>query len=113
MSCPVTYKMSANRAHRPINVNDQAAIMQQVPGTAWKKGGRTLHKTLLGDGYTRRNRNGHIVPSQRSIELGVLRVAESYHFDSKGQKHIDLTTMVTPKGQEYFIKKYCGKSEVA
>lgn len=96
-----------------INVADLSAILQQVPGTKWKKGRNTLHKALLGDGFTRRNRNGHIVPSQKSIELGILRVAESYHYDGSGNKCIDLTTMVTPKGQAYFVKKYAQTEEVA
>ena len=96
-----------------INVADLSAILQQVPGSKWKKGRNTLHKALLSDGFTRRNRNGHIVPSQKSIELGVLRVAESYHYDSSGNKCIDLTTMVTPKGQAYFVKRYAQAEEVA
>lgn len=92
-----------------INVADLSAILQQVPGSTWKGGRNTLHKRLMADGFTRRNRNGDIVPSQKSVKLGVLRVKESHRPASDGGVHTDLTTMVTGKGQSYFVKRYAGE----
>ncbi len=89
-----------------INVADLSAILQQVPGSAWRGGRNTLHKRLMADGYTRRNRNGNIVPSQKAVKLGVLRVRESHRPASDGGVHTDLTTMVTGKGQRYFVDRY-------
>lgn len=89
-----------------INVADLSAILQQVPGSAWRGGRNTLHKRLMADGYTRRNRNGDIVPSQKAVKLGVLRVRESHRPASDGGVHTDLTTMVTGKGQRYFVDRY-------
>lgn len=89
-----------------INVADLSLILQQVPGSAWAGGRNTLHKRLMADGYTRRNRNGNIVPSQKACKLGVLRVKESHRPAGDGGVHTDLTTMVTGKGQRYFIERY-------
>lgn len=93
-----------------INVADLSAILQQVPGSTWKGGRNTLHKRLMADGYTRRNRNGDIVPSQKAVKLGVLRVRESHRPASDDGVHTDLTTMVTGKGQRYFVERYTGQS---
>ena len=45
------------------------------------------------------------MPTQYAMEQGLFRIKESRYFDSAGLPHICFTTMVTPKGQSYFINK--------
>lgn len=46
------------------------------------------------------------MPTQKSMELGVMEVKEGTRIDSKGTSKITKTTMVTGKGQIYFINKF-------
>ena len=45
------------------------------------------------------------IPTQYAMEQGLFRIKESRYFDSVGLPHLCFTTMVTPKGQSYFINK--------
>lgn len=44
-------------------------------------------------------------PSQLAIDLGVLTVKESVRVDAAGKTRVDITPLVTGKGQKYFIEK--------
>jgi anti-repressor protein len=45
-------------------------------------------------------------PTQRSMELGIMSVKESTRISASGNTHIDAVTLITGKGQQYFIQKF-------
>lgn len=51
------------------------------------------------------------LPTQRSIDLGVLKMIEDPANDYHGNPVINKTTMVTPKGQQYFLNKFLLKEK--
>lgn len=75
----------------------------------YETGQNRLFKTLCKDGYLigTKGRNYHM-PTQRSVEMGLFEVKESTRTHSDGHTSLDRTTLVTGKGQVYFINKYCG-----
>ncbi|WP_317327155.1 phage antirepressor KilAC domain-containing protein, partial [Turicibacter sanguinis] len=46
------------------------------------------------------------LPTQRAIDLGILKMVEDPAKDYHGNPVINKTTMVTPKGQQYFLNKF-------
>lgn len=70
-------------------------------------GGNRLFEWLRTNGYlVKRNGSRRNLPTQRSIDLGVLRMVENPAKDYHGNPVINKTTMVTPKGQQYFLNKF-------
>lgn len=51
-----------------------------------------------------RNKN---IPTQRAMDMGLFQIRESSFTDSQGNTHLNITTLVTGKGQTYFHKKFC------
>ena len=76
----------------------------------YETGQNRLFKTLCNDGYLigTKGRNYHM-PTQRAADMGLFEVKESAHTHSDGYTSIDRTTLVTGKGQVYFINRYCGQ----
>lgn len=85
-------------------IRDLAHVMCQH---GLKIGQNRLFARLREDGYLERHRNE---PTQRSIELGVLRVVEHAHTRPDGTVFVTRTPKVTGKGQAYFVARYCGEA---
>lgn len=60
-----------------------------------------VHGYLVKQKGPRRN-----LPTQRAIDLGILKMIEDPAKDYHGNPVINKTTMVTPKGQRYFLNKF-------
>ena len=60
-----------------------------------------VHGYLVKQKGPRRN-----LPTQRAIDLGILKMIEDPAKDYHGNPVINRTTMVTPKGQRYFLNKF-------
>ena len=75
-------------------------------------GRNRLFEWLRANGYLvkqkgpRRN-----LPTQRAIDLGVLKMIEDPAKDYHGNPVINKTTMVTPKGQQYFLNKFLSEKK--
>lgn len=75
-------------------------------------GRNRLFEWLRANGYLvkqkgpRRN-----LPTQRAIDLGVLKMIEDPAKDYHGNPVINKTTMVTPKGQQYFLNKFLSEEK--
>jgi phage antirepressor YoqD-like protein len=63
-----------------------------------------LYQWLRDAGYLCAVGDSYNMPTQRSIDLGVLSVKHS-QYEQNGKVHKTTTTVVTPKGQQYFINK--------
>lgn len=75
-------------------------------------GRNRLFEWLRANGYLvkqkgpRRN-----LPTQRAIDLGVLKMIEDPAKDYHRNPVINKTTMVTPKGQQYFLNKFLSEEK--
>ncbi len=70
-------------------------------------GEKRLFEWLRVNGYLiKRPGPTRNLPTQRSIELGIFKIIEKPYVKPSGERVISRTAMVTPKGQEYFLKKF-------
>ena len=68
--------------------------------------GRTrLFKYLRDNGYVHVI-EGYNVPTQKSINLEIMELEESFFYDQKGNCRTKRTTKITTKGEAYFYKKF-------
>lgn len=65
-----------------------------------------VHGYLVKQKGPRRN-----LPTQRAIDLGILKMIEDPAKDYHGNPVINKTTMVTPKGQQYFLNKFLSEKK--
>ena len=73
--------------------------------------GRTrLFKLFEHEGYIMRDR-GCPIPTQYAMERGWLKIKEGSIPLNNGNTKLTLTTIVTSKGQQYFINKYVGRQK--
>lgn len=71
-------------------------------------GQNRLFETLRNDGFLI-NRKGtdYNMPTQKSMELGLMKIKENAITHSDGHVSITKTPKITGKGQQYFINRYC------
>ena len=68
-----------------------------------------LYQWLRDNGYViKANRSDKNMPTAKAMKLGVLEIKEGTRASSYGKK-LTKTTVVTPKGQEYFLNKFLAK----
>ena len=88
-------------------IGELAKIMK---ANGFNVGQNRLFEILRRDGYLI-NRKGtdYNMPSQKSMELGLMVIKETAITRSDGHVSISKTPKITGKGQQYFINKYCKK----
>jgi anti-repressor protein len=86
-----------------ILVRDLAHVLAQ---NGLGIGQNRLFALLRKDGYLEQHRNE---ATQKSIELGVMRMTSGVYMGADGNSHTKRTAKVTGKGQQYFVARYCGK----
>lgn len=72
-------------------------------------GQNRLFEWLRRHGYLVKHGDSRNMPTQRAMEMGLFEVKESCHLNSNGCNVITKTTVVTGKGQCYFINRFLGK----
>lgn len=92
-----------------ITIGELAKLLNQ---NGYKTGQNRLFKELRAFGFIMNSKNQNVsrTPTQLAVELGVLALHESHVTVGKDDKQktiLTRTTRVTPKGQQYFIKKLC------
>lgn len=75
-----------------------------------KQGGVDIGETRLfewlrGNGYLIRQPGGRNMPTQRSMELGVIEIKETVNINAYGRSTVTRTPKITAKGQAYFFNK--------
>lgn len=71
-------------------------------------GQNRLFEILRRDGYLISQRGGNWnMPTQRSMEQGLMRIKETAVSHSDGHVTVSKTPKITGKGQIYFVQKYC------
>ena len=72
----------------------------------YETGQKRLFKWLRENGYLGKIGEYRNIPQQRYIEQGLFELKKGVRTDSDGVLHTTVTTVVTPKGQSYFINKF-------
>ncbi len=72
-------------------------------------GQNRLFEWLRQNGFLIKHGDNRNMPTQRAMEMGLFEVKESCHLNSNGCNVITKTTVVTGKGQCYFINRFLGK----
>ncbi|WP_195268389.1 phage antirepressor KilAC domain-containing protein [Eubacterium sp. 1001713B170207_170306_E7] len=88
-----------------ISVGALAKLL--YPGSQKKLGQNRLYAWLREQGYLCRRTGCWNHPTQRATALGVLVLRENSVRDRHGRWHLYQKTLVTPKGQRYFMEKLC------
>lgn len=86
-------------------VGELAKMMRQ---NGVEVGQNRLFAMLREDGYLGNVGQNRNVPTQRAMDLGLFRIKETAVAHSDGHVTISRTPKVTGKGQQYFVKRYCG-----
>lgn len=77
-------------------------------------GQNRLFEWLRQNGFLVKRGDNRNMPTQRAMEMGLFEVKESCHLNSNGCNVITKTTVVTGKGQCYFINRFlCKQNGVA
>ncbi|WP_419154262.1 phage antirepressor KilAC domain-containing protein [Weissella viridescens] len=94
-----------------ITASDEAisigALARILSTSGYKTGQQRLFQQLRDEGYliTRRGRNFNH-PKQQYLDQQLFDLDEKPYFKPNGETGVSLTTLVTGKGQQYFINKY-------
>lgn len=104
----VMFANGVSASDTDISVGDLAKILKQQ---GMEIGRDRLFRKLREDGYLisqqGRSRN---MPSQKSMALELMRVKETVIAHSDGKTTVHPTTLITGKGQLYFVRRYIGKN---
>jgi Rha family phage regulatory protein len=108
----VLFADSVAGSHNSILINELAKILHQK---GVQVGQNRLFKLLREQGYLcKQAGENYNLPTQRSMDLGVMEVKKSAVVTGKGDTFVTRTTKITPKGQLYFVNHFlnAGKLEV-
>ena len=99
----VLFAETVQKAEGDILVRQLAKLMVQ---RGYDIGEQRLYEILRRDGFViKANAKDKNMPTQRSVDMGLMRSIERT-IGSAGKMFIKLTTVITPKGQFYFLNKY-------
>lgn len=94
-----------------ILISELAKILRQ---NGVNTGEKRLFRWMRENGYlVKRNGTDYNMPTQLSMELGILKVKETVVCHSDGHTSISKTPKVTGKGQTYFLNKFLGEGRRA
>ena len=97
---------SVASSHTSILIGELAKILK---ANGYETGQKRLFEILRQDGFLiKRNGSDFNMPSQKSMELGLMEIKESTINNADGSVRLNKTTKITGKGQIYFINRYCG-----
>lgn len=106
----VRFAEAVESAKDDILIGEMAQILAQ---NGVKTGERRLFETLRKDGYLKKCKGADWnMPTQRSIELGVMRIVKRTVILPSGREEIRRTTKITGKGQIYFLDRYIRTADV-
>ena len=91
-----------------ISVGEMANILKQ--NGLFKRGRNALYEWMRWNGYLLSRGARYNLPSQKSMSLGIMKIAESIQ-SVREQVFINRKAVITPHGQKFFIKTFSkGKS---
>ena len=100
---------SVASSHTSILIGELAKILK---ANGHETGQKRLFETLRQDGFLiKRKGSDFNMPTQKSMELGLMEIKETTIKNADGSIRLNKTTKVTGKGQIYFVNRYCGNIE--
>jgi Rha family phage regulatory protein len=100
----VLFADSVTAASTSILVGDLAKLIKQ---NGVDIGEIRLWKWLRGKGYAiKEEGHSYNMPTQKSMDLKVMEIKEGTRINSSGESKITKTTLITGKGQVYFVNKF-------
>ena len=100
---------SVASSHTSILIGELAKILK---ANGYETGQKRLFEILRQDGFLiKRKGSDFNMPSQKSMELGLMEIKETAINNPDGSIRVSKTTKVTGKGQIYFVNRYCGSIE--
>lgn len=99
----VLFAESVETSHQSILIGDLAKLICQ---NGIDIGQNRLFEILRNKGYLIKHGDSRNMPTQRSMELGIMEVKERTVNNPDGSVRITKTTKITGKGQIYFINKF-------
>lgn len=94
---------AVSASHTSVLIGDLAKILKQ---NDYDTGQKRLFEQLRKEGYLIKNGASRNLPTQKSMEMGLLEVKETAITNPDGSVRVTKTTKVTGKGQQYFINRY-------
>lgn len=88
-----------------ILVRELAHVLRQ---SGVEIGERRLFQWMRDNGYLEKHRNE---PTQRCLELGLMRVVVGSYVGSDGRNMTTRTAKITGKGQQYFVEKFLAREK--
>ena len=100
----VLFAEAVSASHTSILVGELAKLLKQ---NGVDMGANRLFNWLSAHGYLiKRNGRDWNMPTQKSVEMGLIRVKETSITHADGHITVSKTPLVTGKGQQYFINKF-------
>lgn len=100
----VLFADSVACSNSEILVGELAKILKQ---NGMDIGQNRLFEKLRKDGYLiQRNGSDYNMPTQKSMEMGLMRIKETSITHADGHVSVNRTPKVTGKGQVYFVNRY-------
>lgn len=97
---------SVASSHTSILIGELAKILK---ANGHETGQKRLFETLRQDGFLIKRKGSDLnMPTQKSMELGLMEIKETTINNADGSIRLNKTTKVTGKGQIYFVNRYCG-----
>lgn len=104
----VLFADSVAKAQTDILVGEMAKILCQ---NGMNVGQNRFFKILRHDGFLMKERGTQKnIPTQKSMQAGLMRIKETAIQHADGRTTVNITPLVTAKGQLYFVNKYCEKA---
>lgn len=101
----VLFADSVSASSTAILVGDLAKLLRQ---NGFNIGQNRLFELLRKEGFLIKDGSRKNMPTQRAMEMGLFRVKERAISNPDGTVRTTLTTLVTGKGQQFFVNRYLG-----
>ena len=106
----VLFAEAVSASHSSILVGELAKLLKQ---NGVDMGANRLFSWLRAHGYLiKRNGRDWNMPTQKSVEMGLIRVKETSITHADGHITVSKTPLVTGKGQQYFINKFLNQERL-
>lgn len=90
-----------------ILVGDLAKLLRQ---NGMNIGQNRLFEVLRRDGFLIKDGTRKNMPTQRGMDMGLFRVKERAISNPDGTVRTTMTTLITGKGQQFFVDRYLGRA---
>lgn len=106
----VLFAEAVSASHSSILVGELAKLLKQ---NGVDMGANRLFNWLRAHGYLiKRNGRDWNMPTQKSVEMGLIRVKETSITHADGHITVSKTPLITGKGQQYFINKFLNQERL-